>query len=118
MKRMIGLALVAAWVVGASASALANCGRCPGDKPAMKGGDGCCAKLNLTAEQKAKIAACQQDCERATSTSERRAKCDEAMKQILTAEQYDQWKAECAKTAASGACPVKAKAAKKGCCPK
>ena len=107
MKRILTL-ILAGWVL--TSAAWAHCGNCPGDKakpdaaaPAKcekKPADECpmaaaLGKLNLTDEQKAKIAELKQSCAKATSQSEARQQCSAGLQKILTAEQYQQWQDAC-----------------------
>ena len=55
------------------------------------------AKLNLSAEQKTKLTALQEKCMKDGCTEESRAKFLKSAKRILSADQYAQLKAECAK---------------------
>ncbi len=100
MKKLIALSLAAAFAVTASAGFAA-------DKPAKKS---CCAsstgkmecsqiyaKLNLSAEQKTKLDAFQQRCEKDGCTEGSMKKFFAEAKGVLTPEQYTQLKAECSK---------------------
>jgi hypothetical protein len=103
-----------------SGAAWAHCGHCEGDKAKAGGqapaqcpakGEAKCAgaaalaKLNLTDDQKAKIADLQKECAKATSKSECRQKCAEGLKGILTEEQFKAWEAACS-TGAKASCPM------------
>jgi hypothetical protein len=80
---------------------------------AFAGEKACCAKsaanassacvnfatLNLTADQKAKIETWQSECMKAGCTKESRQTFLSRAKGILSAEQFDQLKAQCKKTA-------------------
>jgi len=68
----------------------------------------CCAALDsltLTADQKTKVDALMADCKKGTCSKEARVKMTAGLKEILTADQFTQWQAQCA-----------AKGGKKGCC--
>ena len=56
------------------------------------------AKWNLSAEQKTKLTALQEKCMKGGCTEESRAKFLKSAKRILSADQYAQLKAECAKS--------------------
>ena len=56
------------------------------------------AKLNLSAEQKTKLTALQDRCMKDGCTEKTRTKFLKGAKRILSADQYAQLKAECAKT--------------------
>lgn len=98
MKKILSLIIAA--IVATGTVAWANCGACPGDKakaeaPAKCAGTAALGKLNLTDEQKAKVADLQKECAKATSKAECRQKCAEGLKSILSDEQYKQWEAAC-----------------------
>jgi Spy/CpxP family protein refolding chaperone len=110
MKKLLGIAVAAA-VLTAVASTYAgdvkmSC--CSGQQAR----DACCGemstKLNLTADQQARITALNGQLRTATSKSERRAMFGQGMQRILTADQYAQWKSASDKMARSGACPFMA----------
>lgn len=107
MKRVFGL-LVAAMLVVGSVSVYANCGKCgPAGEKQAKGDCGdCFAKLNLTADQKAKLAELKADCGKGGCPITAKTKLDDGAKKILTADQYKQWKSECAKAGKDGGCPL------------
>ena len=94
-------------------------------------GDGCCAAggtakaganftantgfagLNLTAEQKTKVAAVVAECKTSGCTAAASEKMAAGLKGILTPEQYTQWTAACDQARAAksgGTCPFAAKA--------
>lgn len=52
------------------------------------------AKLNLSEEQKAKVAALKEDCEKEGCTEASEAKMQKGLEEILTKEQLAQWKAD------------------------
>jgi Spy/CpxP family protein refolding chaperone len=97
MKKTLSLIIVITVVTGAAA--WAHCGNCPGDKPKteVKGGSGTAAleKLNLTDEQKAKIADLKKECAKATSKAECQKTCAAGLEKILTPEQFKEWQAAC-----------------------
>lgn len=57
------------------------------------------AKMNLTAAQKSKLAALQDECEKAGCTKASQEQFMADAKKILSAEQYAQLKTDCAKAA-------------------
>lgn len=80
--------------------------------PAFAGGKACCAKnvsngamcadlasLNLSADQKAKVEAWQNECMKAGCTKQTRAQFLHKAKGILSADQYAKLKEQCDKTA-------------------
>lgn len=109
MKRILGL-IVAVVVLAGVASAFADSGGCCMSKKAKGDAKASCpdmfGKLNLTDKQKAQVKVLCEQCESATSTSERRAMMSEGLQKILTPEQYGQLKANCDKAAKDGGgCP-------------
>ena len=104
MKRLLGL-LVAAVLVASVHTVSANCGNCPGDKAAKKGA-GCPALkgIELSADQQAKVDALKAECKKTGCSVTATANMDKGMKDILTADQYKQWKEACAKCADKGGC--------------
>jgi hypothetical protein len=112
MKRLVVLMAVAVLAMGVQTS-FANCGNCPGDKPKADKAGTCASmeKLNLTADQKAKVQALCDECTKGKCDKTAKAKMQKGMKEILTEEQYKQWDAQC-KTACG-----KAEKSGKGCCP-
>lgn len=113
MKKVIGL-LIAAAVV-ASVATLYGQGGCP-SCPASAGSKSCplmgktdvLGKLNLSDDQKAKIAALREVCDKAGRTPEACAKCMKSIESLLTPEQLVLWKAACSKAKSGGGCPVSA----------
>lgn len=115
MKRILSWMLVSA--VLASGPALYAGGACcpskKSDKTAAKADQadkagGCgdvLSKLNLTDEQKKKVEALKADCDKDGCTEATQAKFMKGLKEILTAEQIAQCKAECEK-ANKTACPM------------
>jgi hypothetical protein len=113
MKRLLGL-VVAVAVLAGVASAYAD-GGCSGMVGKSSAG-GCCSamfsKLDLTSQQKAQVTALQEQCKRATSTSESHEMFTKGVEKILTPEQLIQWKANMEKSSKGGQCPF-AKSAEK-----
>jgi Spy/CpxP family protein refolding chaperone len=107
MKKFYVLAVAAALLVGA-ASVYADGGCCASGKMKSSAKSGACSdafgKLNLSDEQKAKVTALKDECQKATSTSERREMMTKGMQNILTPEQFAQWKSACDAGMKSGAC--------------
>ena len=107
MKRFCVYAVAAALLVGA-ASVYAGDGCCAAGKMKDSAKGAACgdmfSKLKLTDEQKAKVTTLKEQCNRATSTSECRDIMAKGMEQILTPEQFAQWKANCDRAMKSGAC--------------
>ena len=97
IKKLTGLILIAGMFAVASAYAkdAACCAK------TSKGSKMMCsdqyAKLNLTAEQKTKLMALQDKCNKAGCTEASRTKFLKSAKKILSAEQYAQLKVECDK---------------------
>jgi Spy/CpxP family protein refolding chaperone len=120
MKKLwICLAVFA--VFTAASSVQAGCGKCPGDKPAAAAagtagakclGSDIVSKLNLTDDQKAKVEATRQQCDKAATPEECRKICTEGMAKILTPEQLKQWNEATADCTGKGKCPFKEAAAK------
>lgn len=109
MKRQLAVILMG--VIVSSAAVYAHCGHCEGDKPKTETkpavscpGAAALEKLNLTDDQKAKIADLQKECAKATSKSECREKCSAGLEKILTADQLKEWKSACGAGAKS--CPM------------
>jgi hypothetical protein len=115
MKKVIGLALVSLLVAGGFAAFAGGGDRVAG-KAAASASCPVGAKLNLTAEQQARVAALMQECAKATSTSERRTMCEDGMQKILTPEQLTQWQATRDQAGKTGQCSTAGGAARKGCC--
>jgi Spy/CpxP family protein refolding chaperone len=113
MRRLFAVVVAMAVTVGAASVSVAkNC--CPGEgakkaEAPAEGKAGCgdkFAKLNLSDEQKAKVNALMQQCQKATSKSECREMMSSGLEKILTPEQMTQWKADCEKmNKANGECP-------------
>ncbi|MEI6085582.1 MAG: hypothetical protein WCS70_14955 [Verrucomicrobiota bacterium] len=115
MKKVIGLALAAIIAVSVNA-VFAGDGCCAGGKAKAASDSKCDAmysKLNLTPDQKTKMAALQEQSKRATSTSEARSIMTAGLEKILTPEQLAQCKATCEKDAPAGKCPFMGKTDKK-----
>lgn len=117
MNRIV-ITVVAAVAIAAATVVQAGGGCCPGKQantasavgPAAKQGCGAfLAKLNLTEDQQAKVAALKEQCDKGGCTAENHAKFMEELKGILTAEQLAECRAICEK---AQACPV-AKSAQK-----
>jgi Spy/CpxP family protein refolding chaperone len=107
MKKLLAFA-VAAVVAWSAASVFAGGSCCSAGKAKTSAGAGCdsmFSKLNLSKEQQAKVTALMEQCKRATSTSECHDIMSKGLQQILTPEQFAQWKADCGKAATSGECP-------------
>ena len=106
MKKLVGVVIAVAVLASAASVYAGDMGCCAGAKKASAS---CCnatsAKLNLTADQQARVAALKDSCARATSTSERIAMTSEGMARILTPAQYAQWQASCSMALKNGQCP-------------
>ena len=106
MKRFVTLLAVAVMVVGVQ-GAFANCGKCPAgkDKASMKG-SACpsMSKLNLTPEQKTKVDALFAECQKGKCDAAAKDKMQASLKEILTADQFTQWTAECKAMSGKGTC--------------
>jgi hypothetical protein len=108
-------------LMGMTTRTWAGCGGCDAhaDKSAKVeakakcAGSDCLAKLDLTDDQKAKIAEASKECAKATSKEECRKICATNYEKILTADQYKQWQAAMAEGASEkGGCPFSKAAAK------
>ncbi len=113
MKRVLAFAVAVAVLTGA-ASLYAGEGCCAAGKAKTEAKAGCSdifSKLNLTDEQKAKVAALKKECDESKCTEAARAKFMAGLKEILTPEQLAQCEAQCKKAGVS-ACPMKAAEAK------
>lgn len=110
MKKILGW-LVAAFVLvgGVSVFADEGCSGCAKGSAQAKPND-MLAKLNLTTEQKAKLAALKEECAKSACPVEGKAKLTAGLEKILTPEQLAKCKAECEK--AGGGCPAMKTAAK------
>jgi len=99
MIKITTIALVAVAMLTAS-SAFAGDKACCARGASNKGSMSCAnlATLNLTPDQKAKIEAWQADCMKAGCTKQSRQTFLDRARGILSAEQFDQLKAECKKT--------------------
>ncbi len=107
MKKLVGM-IAAAAVLIAAGTAYAHCGSCATDK-AKAGGCPVSAcskalgKMDLSADQKAKVAALKEAFDKAGGTPEACAKYMKGLESVLTKEQLAQCKAACGKT--SDCCP-------------
>jgi hypothetical protein len=111
MKKILGLMMAAALMAGA-ATVYAGSGCCPASKAKAEAKGGCAdsfSGLKLSAEQKAKLDVLTADCEKTQCSKTAHEKLTAGVKEILTAEQYADWKAQCEKKQASGACPYTSK---------
>lgn len=111
MKRLIALTVVAVLAMGAAAFAGEGCCAAGKAKTQAKadGKSGCSdvfSKLNLTDEQKTKVAALKKECDATKCSEASRAKFMAGLKEILTPEQLAQCEAECKKAGISS-CPGK-----------
>src|SRR2546422_3844421 len=97
MKRLMALAVVAVWAVGAAAVFAGEGGGCT-RSAAKADGKGACtdmfSKLNLNAEQKTKLAALKEQCAGTKCTEAAHAKFMSGVKEILTADQYKQFESQ------------------------
>jgi Spy/CpxP family protein refolding chaperone len=116
MKKLLGIAVAAAMLaaVASTYAGEAKMSCCAGKHASDAGCAEMSSKLNLTADQQARITALNGQLSTATSKSERRAMFDQGIQRILTADQYAQWKSSCDKKVRTGACPLKATPAKCG----
>jgi Spy/CpxP family protein refolding chaperone len=112
MKRLFALTVATAFILGAASVYADGGGCCAGMSKSSKMSASCTdtmSKLNLTDAQKVKVEALKEQCNRATSTSERREMMSKGMQSILTPEQFTQWQSGCEKAAKSssgaGECP-------------
>ncbi len=113
MKKIIGLLVAAAVMAGvATIYAQGGCASCPSQAGAkscpLTGKTDVLNKLNLSDNQKAKIAAVREECTKAGRTPEACAKGMKAIESVLAPEQLTVWKAACTKAKQSGGCPVSA----------
>ncbi|MBI5683814.1 MAG: hypothetical protein HZC54_01915 [Verrucomicrobia bacterium] len=114
MKKIIGLLVAAAMMAGvatmyAQGGGCSSCPKSAGAKSCpLAGKTDVLGKLNLSEEQKAKVAALREECDKAGRTPEACAKCMKGIESVLTPEQLTVWKAACEKTKQSGGCPVSA----------
>ena len=108
MKTITALTLTALLTLGAISARADGC--CAGGKKVSATASATCtvqdpfAKLNLTADQKAKIDALHAECKAGKCTEAAAAKYKAGIKSILTEEQFKQYSAECphAKSAKTG----------------
>jgi hypothetical protein len=113
MKKIVGLLIAAAVMAGvATLYAQGGCSSCPsssaGKSCALAGKADVLGKLNLSDEQKGKIAALREECDKAGRTPEACAKCMKGIESLLAPEQLTVWKAACQKAKQSGGCPASA----------
>lgn len=104
MKRVFGVLLVSMLLLGA-VSLFADAGCCAGGGAATVAN--CFTNLNLTADQKAKVAALQVDCKSGCNMAAHE-KLAAGLKAILTPEQYAQWTKDCEQAKGASKCPAKA----------
>lgn len=96
MKRLIALAVVTVWAVGAAAVFAGEGGCAHGAKAEGKGScTDMFSKLNLTPDQKTKVDALKADCAGTKCTEAAHTKFMTGVKGILTADQYKQFEAQC-----------------------
>jgi Spy/CpxP family protein refolding chaperone len=113
MNKVLGLVL--AGVVALGVASYAGDGCCAAGKAKAGGASEMFGKLSLTADQKAKLTALQDECMKGKCTETAHEKFTKGVKEILTPEQYAQWKSDCDKAAKGGTCPyMKSAAAKSG----
>jgi hypothetical protein len=108
MKKLIALTLAGTMLLGGS-MVYAGSACCPAkSKEAKAGKDAYCSdvlsKLNLTDDQKKKVAALREECDKGGCTEAGKGKYYQGLKEILTPEQLTQCKSECEKVNKS-ACP-------------
>ena len=118
MKHIIGIVVAVILLAGAAT---------------VRAGDGCCSKkdaktniekkagcgdmfskLNLTDDQKTKLAALREECDKTGCTQTSHGKFMEGVKSILTPDQLTQWKADCEKARQGASCPYMKSTAKDG----
>jgi hypothetical protein len=97
--RFAGLVLMAVFAFAITPLRAEDAACCAKGKTASKEWCADYAKLNLSAEQKTKLTALQEDCMKQGCTKETRAKFLRGAKKFLSADQYAQLKAECDKNA-------------------
>ena len=110
--RMLIMGLIASVVLSGS-TVMAGSGCCSmskKDSPACTapGKAGCSdiwKDMNLTDEQKAKLAEVQAECEKTGYSEDSQKKCMKVMEEVLTPEQLEKCKAECTKKGMTG-CPM------------
>ncbi len=98
MKKFSLLAFVAAGLMAASTSFAGDKACCAsmGDKKMTKGA--CLetfAKMDLTAEQKAKMETLAAECDKSGCTKESMAKMEAGAKDVLSPAQFSSWKSAC-----------------------
>ena len=115
MKRVFGI-LAASVLVWGTVTTWAGDGCCAGGgaaKPNVNftANNDCFAKLNLTAEQRAKVTDLVAACKTGGCNVAAREKMTAGLKGILTPEQFTQWTAACdaAKASPGAKCPFAAK---------
>ena len=114
MKKILGTMLVGMVLLGAVA-VFADGGCCAAGGSAKVGTNFTAkngvAKLNLTAEQRAKVTDLLAECKTSGCNVTAREKMTAGLKVILTPDQYTQWTAACdqAKAAKGGQCPFASK---------
>jgi hypothetical protein len=101
---MAGVVLLGGSMVYAGGACCAGGDSAKADK-AMGCSSDVMSKLNLTDDQKTKVAALKADCMKGGCNAESREKFTKGMKDILTADQYTQWQAACQKVT-KGECPM------------
>jgi len=109
MKKVFGWMLAAVVLVSASA-AFAQCGAVGGDAKAKSAKPPCCValeKIKLTDDQKPKVTVLQGECKGISCPIATKKKMSEALKGILTDQQYQQWEKTCAATAKGDGCGAK-----------
>ena len=99
MIKITSTALLAVWMLMASSAFAGDKACCA--KGAANAGVACVnlATLNLTADQKTKIEAWRAECVKAGCTKESRQTFLSRAREILSAEQFAQLRAQCKKTA-------------------
>jgi hypothetical protein len=108
MKRFLTFTVAAVVALGA-ASVFAGEGCCGGMSKSSAKGASCgdmFSKLNLTADQKAKVENLKQDCLKATSTSEFHAMFNDGLEKILSPDQLAEWDPHRGKALKAGSCPL------------
>jgi Spy/CpxP family protein refolding chaperone len=107
MKKFLILAVAGAVILG-SVAVYAGSGCCAAGKSKDKAKSSCAdmfSKLDLTDAQKAKIKELSADCDKNGCTAEKHEKFTKGVKEVLTAEQYAKWQADCEKAKKDGTCP-------------
>ena len=106
MKRILGLMLAGVLLLGTTAAfAAEGCGGGAADAPkAAKCSlcDAALSKMKLTDDQKTKIAALKEECQKVGCSIKGREKCLAGLKEILTAEQFAEVKAATEKAGKGG----------------